>query len=147
MSSYTETHLYKALFSYHKKYLDLCKQLETETNGKEITRINKEISKLTEISENFLVYKKELENENECLKIIKQEKNQEFIKLAQEELENSKQQIKKLEIYLQKLLIPKDPLDEKNVIVEMRAAAGGDESSIFVENLFGVYKKYSDLNK
>lgn len=146
MSSETETHLYKTLVSYHEKYKSLSKQLEQETNNKEIIRINKEISKLEEIVEKFLIYKKEIQVVDDCLEIIKKDNNPEMIKMAQSELDDSKEKIKNLETELQKLLLPVDPLDEKNVIVEMRAAAGGDESSIFVENLFDVYKKYANIN-
>lgn len=138
--------LYKTLLSIHEKYQFLTKKLETETDSKEIINLNKELSKISKISEQFLVYQKELNNLEECHEIIKKESNQEFVKLAQSELETSKKNIIDLEQELKKLLIPEDPLDDKNVIIEMRSAAGGDEAAIFVENLFDTYKKYADLN-
>ncbi|GCE63324.1 peptide chain release factor 1 [Candidatus Mycoplasma haematohominis] len=147
MSSYANPHLYETLKSFKKKYEDLNNQLEKETESKEIIRINKELSKLEKIVEKFVVYEKELRNIDECLEIIKKENNSELIKLAQTELDAGKNKVDELEVEFQKLLIPEDPLDEKNVIIEMRSAAGGDEASIFVADLFNVYKKYSELNK
>ncbi|AEW45955.1 peptide chain release factor 1 [Mycoplasma haemocanis str. Illinois] len=146
MASEKNGSLYKTLETIHEKYIQLNERLEQETEGKEIIRINKEIAKLEKISQGFIEYKKQLENLDECLEIIKKESNLEFVKLAQSELEAGKRRIPELENSLKRLLIPTDPMDEKNVIIEMRSAAGGDESTIFVENLFDTYKRYADMN-
>lgn len=142
-----DSNLLETLESFQNKYDQLNKELETSTNGSDIIRINKEISKLQKIVDKFTIYKKELQNIKDCIEIIKKEESGEMVKLAQTELESSKQNVKNMEEEFKKLLIPVEPLDEKSVIIEMRAAAGGDEASIFVSDLFGVYKKYADLNE
>ena len=63
--------------------------------------------------------------------------------MLKEELQSSKERIPQLEEELKFLLIPKDPNDDKNVILEIRAAAGGDEAAIFAGDLFRMYSRYS----
>ena len=92
----------------------------------------------------FFAAKKMLSDINESESLLETEKDLEIIELAQTELNEKKPLIEKIEHELKILLLPKDPNDDKNVIVEMRPAAGGDESSIFVGDLFSAYKKFAD---
>jgi peptide chain release factor 1 len=79
--------------------------------------------------------------------MLETEKNEELLELAKLELESLKPEIYRLEKEIKVLLIPADPYDGKNVIIEMRPAAGGDEASIFTADLFETYKNYADLQK
>jgi peptide chain release factor 1 len=76
--------------------------------------------------------------------ILKNEKDEEFRALAKEELALYNEQVEPLEEHIRMLLIPKDPQDEKNAIVEIRAGTGGDEAGIFAGDLFRMYQKYCE---
>jgi peptide chain release factor 1 len=78
--------------------------------------------------------------------LTEHQNDEEFLELAKTEMEDLKQEENKLEIELKTLLIKKDPNDEKNVFMELRAGAGGDESSIFVADLFRMYQRYCEKN-
>ncbi|MDE5841670.1 MAG: peptide chain release factor 1 [Malacoplasma sp.] len=137
--------LYNSLNLIEEKFNDLNKELETVGNNiKRMSEINKLLKDTTPIVEKFREYKKILDDISSAEKIIKNEKDNELIELAQIELTDKKPLIDKYEYELKILLLPKDPNDDKNVIVEMRPAAGGDESSIFVGDLFSAYKRYAD---
>lgn len=137
--------LYNSLLSMEEKFNDLNKELETEgLSVKRMSEINKSIKETTPIVEKFKEYKRTLNDIDSAEKLIKSEKDNEIIELAQMELSEKKPLIEKYEYELKVLLLPKDPNDDKNVIVEMRPAAGGDESSIFVGDLFSAYKRYAD---
>lgn len=140
-------HLYKTVKSIYENNNKLNDNLSQVTNPKEIIALKKEIAKNKDVVSNFLTYEKTINSLQECWEMIKVEKNPEFLSLAQDEFDFLKKELARLEDLLQTLLLPKDPNDEKNVIVEMRPAAGGDESSIFVSNLFDAYKRYADNNK
>ncbi len=71
----------------------------------------------------------------------------EMRELAREELPGAKAEVERLELALQKLLLPKDPNDERNVYLEIRAGTGGDEAAIFAGDLFRMYSKYADRNR
>ncbi len=137
--------LYDSLILIEEKFNDLNKELETVgSNIKRMSEINKLLKDSTPIVQKFKEYKKILEDISSAEKLIKIEKDSELIELAQHELTDKKPLIEKYEYELKILLLPKDPNDDKNVIVEMRPAAGGDESSIFVGDLFSAYKRYAD---
>ncbi len=112
-------------------------------NIKEMTRLAKEQAQLTDIVQVFLEYKKVLNNiENTKLLLD----DQELKEIAKEDLEKLLQQKEDLEEKLEVLLLPKDPDDNKNVIMEIRGAAGGDEANIFAGDLFRMYQKYCEKN-
>lgn len=140
------TKLYNSLVSIEEKYNELNKELETTTNNiGRMREINKLLKDMTPIVEKFVEYKKIINDIEQSENILKNEKDNELIELAQLELNEKKPLIENFEHQLKVLLLPKDPNDDKNVIVEMRPAAGGDESSIFVGDLFSAYKKYADI--
>lgn len=140
--------LYDALEKISNKYNELNSILEASENldVSKLKEINKQIKHSQKIVEPFLKYKKLIENGIEAEKMLKNETETEILELAQLDLEDSKTNIPILEEELKILLLPVDPNNDKNVIVEMRPAAGGDESSIFVANLFDTYKKYAESN-
>lgn len=137
--------LYNSLLSMEEKFNDLNKELESPgLSVKRMSEINKSIKETNPIVEKFIEYKKILSDIDSAEKLIKTEKDAELVELAQMELSEKKPLIEKYEYELKVLLLPKDPNDDKNVIVEMRPAAGGDESSIFVGDLFSAYKRFAD---
>jgi peptide chain release factor 1 len=85
-----------------------------------------------------------LSNIESAKEILKNEKDEEFRALAKEELALYNEQVEPLEEHIRMLLIPKDPQDEKNAIVEIRAGTGGDEAGIFAGDLFRMYQKYCE---
>ena len=82
------------------------------------------------IVEKYKEYKAEKQNIEDSLMLLEEESDEEMKELAKEELNESKANVERLEEELKILLIPKDPMDDKNIIVEMRAGAGGDEAGL-----------------
>lgn len=128
------------------RYDEINKQLidpEITKDIKKLTALSKEQSSL---EKTVSVYKEYLQTETTIkeLKELSKEDDEEIRELAQMELEESKETLHRLEEELKVLLIPKDPNDEKNVIVEIRGAAGGDEANIFAGDLYRMYLKYAE---
>ncbi len=107
-------------------------------------RLMKEESDLQPIVEKYSEYKAAKNNIEESLALLEEESDEELRELAKEELAESKETVGKLETELKILLLPKDPNDDKNVIVEIRAGAGGDEAALFAAELYRLYAKYSE---
>ena len=127
-----------------KKYMDLQKELMSEEVLKDINKtreLSKEMSELEEVVTVYREYKKTLEAIPETKEMLKDD---ELKDIAKEELKDLEAKKEKLEHDLEILLIPKDPNDGKNVIVEIRGAAGGDEANIFAGDLYRMYSKYAD---
>jgi len=131
-----------------QKHQKIEKNLSDQNNldKDKLIKLNKEYSELTPVVISINQYnsiKKDIENLNTLLK----DKDDSIRELAEEELKEKNKKIRSLEKDLLKLLIPKDVNDEKNSILEIRAGTGGDEASLFAADLFGMYQKYSNLNK
>ena len=127
-----------------KKYMDLQQELMSEEVLKDINKtreLSKEMSDLEETVNVYREYKKVLEAIPETKEMLKDD---ELKDIAKEELNDLEAKKEKLEHDLEILLIPKDPNDNKNVIVEIRGAAGGDEANIFAGDLYRMYSKYAD---
>ena len=128
-----------------KQYNEINEKLGSGINDiKELTRLSKEGKALASIVETYLVYKtvkKQIEDDEE---IIYGETDSEMIELAEVELEELKPKLDVLYEKLRVLLLPKDPNDDKNVIIEIKGAAGGDEGNIFAGDLFRMYSKYAE---
>ena len=127
-----------------KKYMDLQKELMSEEVLKDINKtreLSKEMSELEEVVTVYREYKKVIEAIPETKEMLKDD---ELKDIAKEELKDLEAKKEKLEQDLEILLIPKDPNDNKNVIVEIRGAAGGDEANIFAGDLYRMYSKYAD---
>ncbi len=103
----------------------------------------KEHSDLTPVVENYKAYKANEETIQESLEMLR-ESDPEIVELAKEELAEAKEALKYNEAKLKKLLLPKDPNDDKNVIVEIRAGAGGDEAALFAAELYRMYIRYAE---
>ncbi len=137
--------LFQALEKVFTKTNELQKELEdSNISVDRIKEINKQLKSTEKLIEKFVIYKQKINELIDAEKIINNEKDLELLELAKEIIGANKHLIPKWEEELQVLLLPKDPNNDKNVIVEMRPAAGGDESSIFVADLFETYKRYAE---
>ncbi len=110
-------------------------------------KLMKEQNDLSPIVDAYLEYKKEKQNIEESLMILDEESDEEMRELAKEELAISKANVEALENKLKILLLPKDPNDDKNVVVEIRAGAGGDEAALFAAELYRMYSKYAEVQR
>lgn len=111
---------------------------------KRFVQLNKDYKELQPIVEAYEEYKNIVENIDSSKEILKTETDEDFVAMAKEELSELNTRKTELEEEIRVLLIPKDPTDEKNAILEIRAGAGGDEASIFAGDLFRMYQKYCD---
>ena len=123
---------------------DLIIQPDIISDQKKYVKLTKEYKDIKTIVEIGEIYKSLLNNKSEAEEIISNEKDAEMIQMAKLQLDEAKKEIPIIEEEIKVLLIPKDPDDAKNVVVELRAGAGGDEASIFAGDLYRMYTKYSE---
>ena len=123
---------------------ELIIQPEIISDQKRYIQISKEYKDLKKIIDKGEVYKNLIANKSEAQEIISTEKDDEMIEMAKMQLEEVEAELPKIEEDLKVLLIPKDPDDSKNVVVEIRAGTGGDEASIFAGDLYRMYTKFSE---
>ena len=107
-------------------------------------RLMKEQADLAPLVETYTEYKKAKMAVEDSLTILDEENDEEMREMAKEELSDAKKQIEALEQELKILLLPKDPNDDKNIILEIRAGAGGDEAALFAAELYRMYVNYSE---
>ncbi len=107
-------------------------------------KLMKEQSDLLPIVEAYRAYKKSKQDIEDSLTMLEEESDEELRELAKEELNDAKAEVEKLENKLKILLLPKDPNDDKNVIVEIRAGAGGDEAALFAAEIYRMYVHYAE---
>lgn len=110
-------------------------------------KLMKEQSDLTPIVEAYKEYKQSKQNIEDSLAMLEEETDEEMKELAKEELNESKAKVEELEGRLKILLLPKDPNDDKNVIVEIRAGAGGDEAALFAAEIYRMYVHYAESRR
>lgn len=121
---------------------DLIIQPDVIADQKRYIQLNREYKDLSLMVEKIKAYKTLLSNLEEAEQLLKEEQDEEMLAMAKMEVETAKEQIPTLEEEIKFLLIPKDPEDAKNVVVEIRAGTGGDEASIFAGDLYRMYTKY-----
>ena len=114
------------------------------SDQKQYVKISKEYKDLKEIVDKINEYNTIKENIHEAEEILKSESDQEMIELASSELSSNNDLINEIEEELKIMLIPKDPDDSKNIVMELRAGTGGDEASIFAGDLFRMYSKFAE---
>ena len=120
----------------------------TVTNNQERFRaLMKEQSDLTPIVEAYKEYKKSKQDIEDSVSMLEIESDEDMREMLKEELNDAKKKVIELEQQLKILLLPKDPNDEKNVIVEIRAGAGGDEAALFAAQIFRVYVRYAERQR
>lgn len=107
----------------------------------------KELADMSETVEKYLEYKKVLKEQTDLKEMLPLETDSEMKKLMEEEVYSCKDRLEKLSEELRILLLPKDPNDDKNVIMEIRAGAGGEEASLFASELYRMYVRYAEKNR
>lgn len=138
------------LESVKHKYEQIAIQLsapDVMSDVKKFVAMNKEYKSLTPIIEAYGRYKLLVENYNSAKEILAVEKDEEMREMARAEMENSTTQIPLLEDEINILLLPKDPQDIKNAVLEIRAGTGGDEASIFAGDLYRMYTHYCESRR
>lgn len=120
---------------------------EVVNDQRNFRKLMKEQNDLTPLVEKYTEYKKTKQTIDDSLEMLDMETDEELRELAKEELAGAKSDLVRIEQELKVLLIPKDPMDEKNVIVEIRAGAGGDEAALFAAELFRMYSKYAESRR
>lgn len=141
--------MYDSLKAIQSKFNEIQEKLATPEvagNIKEYTRLVKEANTVKEVVEAFDKYEGYMNAVEQSKEILGIEKDEELLELAKMELADAEAAMPALEEEIKILLVPKDPNDDKNVIIEIRGAAGGDEANIFAGDLFDIYKKYSAEN-
>jgi len=112
---------------------------------KRYIKLNKEYKELQPIIQKYAEYRNILSNLQNAKDILSKEKDEEMREMAKLEIEELSSQVEPIEDEIKLLLIPSDPEDDKNAIVELRAGSGGDEASIFAGDLFRMYSKFSEI--
>ncbi|GAA3715603.1 peptide chain release factor 1 [Salinicoccus siamensis] len=125
---------------------ELLSDPEVVSDSDKLREYSKEQSDLQKTVEAFREYKQHKETIEESRMMMQETDDKEMLEMLKEEISDSEKKIPELEDRLKLLLIPKDPNDDKNVIIEIRGAAGGDEAQIFAGNLFRMYSRYAEEN-
>ena len=138
-----------SLFNIKTRYEELSEKLTNPdiiSDIKKYKKINFEVKMVEDIVKAFNLYIKYENSLNEAKTALKSESDQDLIQMVKAEVNELEEKMPKLEEELKILLVPKDPNDEKNIIVEIRGAAGGDEANIFAGDLFEMYRKWASNN-
>ena len=142
--------MFDRLAEIEQKYMDLADQVndpEIIANQSQWRKLMKEYSDMTPIVEAYREYEKVKASIAEELELLEDKLDDDFRELVKEELAENKERLEELQKEITILLIPKDPNDEKNVIVEIRGGAGGDEAALFAADLFRMYTRYAERRK
>ncbi|MEZ7885600.1 MAG: peptide chain release factor 1 [Bacteroidales bacterium] len=143
----SENNLVSKLSGLREKFENISTQISDPavmSDMKKYVSLNKEYRELEPIVEAGDKYRKLIEDLEAAKDILQNEKDEELREMAKDEVFTIEQQLPALEEEIKLLLIPADPQDSKNAIVEIRAGAGGDEASIFAGDLFRMYAKYAE---
>ncbi len=127
-----------------EEVLNQLSEPDVASDAERFRKLMKEQSDLTPIVDVYKEYRQNQQNIEESLMLLDEESDEEMRELAKEELNESKANVEKLEEKLKILLLPKDPNDDKNVIVEIRAGAGGDEAALFAAEIYRMYVHYAE---
>lgn len=142
--------LLEKLQSISNKYDELGKRMsdpDIHSDPQEFQRIAKEHAGMREIVEKFYVYRDAINGIEEAKKVLADNDDSELKELAEMELSELEPLKEQLEEEFPILLLPKDPNDDKNVIIEIRAGAGGDEAALFAGDLFRMYTRYAEEHR
>lgn len=134
------------LIHYEEVMQELNEPNVTE-NQTRFRKLMKEQADLAPIVEAYKEYKQAKQDIEDSLALLEEENDEEMRELAKEELSDAKKRVEELEQELKILLLPKDPNDEKNIILEIRAGAGGDEAALFAAELYRMYVNYAESQR
>lgn len=120
---------------------------DVTSDQKRFRNLMKEQSELSPLVEAYTAYKRANQDIEDSLMMLEEENDEEMREMLKEELSDAKKRVVELEEQIKILLLPKDPNDDKNVIVEIRAGAGGDEAALFAAELFRMYTHYAEARR
>ena len=135
------------LLHRYEEIMNELNEPDVTANQERFRALMKEQSDLTPLVEAYREYKKAKQDEEDSLAMLEEENDEEMRELLKEEHAEAKKRIEELEQELKILLLPKDPNDDKNVIVEIRAGAGGDEAALFAAEMYRLYVKYAERRR
>ena len=142
--------MYDKLDAIVLRYEDINRELASPgvlSDQDRFRRLMKEQSDLTPLVETYTRFRSVSDNLEESRMLLEEEDDEEMRELAREEISSSKKELEDLQEQLRILLIPKDPNDDKNVIVEIRAGAGGDEAALFAAEIYRMYIHYAESRR
>lgn len=132
------------------RYVELLEELnspDVAMDQNRFRKLMKEQADLTPLVDAYKEYKKANQDVEDSLALLEEESDEEMRDMAKEELADAKKRIEEMEQQLKILLLPKDPNDDKNVMVEIRAGAGGDEAALFASELYRMYVHFAESNR
>lgn len=135
------------LTTLYKHYEEIMQELSTDVVAKDIdryTKLMKEQNDLEPIIKAYKAYLAAEKMEQDSLNIIDTESDEDMLAMAREDLATAKKEKERLDEEIKILLIPKDPMDDKNIIIEIRQGAGGDEAALFAAEIYRMYIGYID---
>ena len=139
--------MFEKIEIFDKRYSELSQRLyepSVAADPEQYQETMKELKSIEEIVLTYREYKQAVKSQDESIEILEESGDSDLKELAQLELDEAKQNIEELSEKLKILLLPKDPNDERNVIVEIRGGAGGEESALFSAVLFRMYSMYAE---
>mgnify|MGYP000462158595 FL=1 len=136
-------HKLETLIERHEEIAGLLAEPETMADQNKFRELSQEYAQLEPIVVNFTRYKKSLIAIDDAKSMLKED-DKEIREMAKEELAEAQESEQQLELTLQKLLLPKDPNDQRNLFLEIRAGAGGDEAALFAGDLYRMYSRYAE---
>lgn len=139
--------MFEKIEIFDKRYSELSQRLyepSVAADPEQYQKTMKELKSIEEIVLTYREYKQAVKSQDESIEILEESGDSDLKELAQLELDEAKQNIEELSEKLKILLLPKDPNDERNVIVEIRCGAGGEESALFSAVLFRMYSMYAE---
>ena len=141
--------MFDKLESIEQRYQEVLQELssaDTVSDQEKFRKLMKEQSNLSPIVESFRQYKAAKQTIEDSLEILETESDEELKELAKEELAGARKDLEEIENTLKIQLLPKDENDDKNVVMEIRAGAGGDEAALFAADLYRMYCRFSERN-
>ena len=133
-----------------RRYEDIMRELSepgVSNDQQRFKKLMKEQSDIAPIVDTYKEYKKNKQDIEDSVTMLESEKDEEMRELLKEELNSARKNVEDLEGKLKILLLPKDPNDDKNVIVEIRAGAGGDEAALFAAEIYRMYMHYAESRR
>ncbi len=135
------------LLHHYEELMNTLSEPDVANDPNRFRKLMKEQSDLQPIVDAYKEYKQCKQNIEDSLAMLEEENDEEMRELAKEELNESKDRLAELEQELKILLLPKDPNDDKNVIVEIRAGAGGEEAALFAAEIYRMYVHYAESRR
>lgn len=132
---------------HYEEVMQALNEPDVTENQTRFRKLMKEQADLAPIVEAYKAYKKAKQDIEDSLLLLDEESDEEMRELAKEELADAKKRVEELEQELKILLLPKDPNDDKNIMLEIRAGAGGDEAALFAAELYRMYVNYAESQR